>query len=147
MLFIVFWKVMSWKLLFHLLFWCHKIIFSETSYGMVFGTISRYWEQTLTIFDDVLHKETAHAQLGHLTRKSWKALKNSVPWEKCQSNILWHFFHGTHCSRQLWVVFWIIHSTRHRYATRVISYYPPLGPSFDPLPFFQGESPCLLNGC
>ena len=34
------------------------------------------WEQTLTIFDDVLLKNTAHAQLGHQhTGKSWKAKK------------------------------------------------------------------------
>ena len=61
MLLIVFWKVMSWILLFHLLFWCHKIIFRETSYCMVFRAISQYWEQTLTIFDDVLLEETACA--------------------------------------------------------------------------------------
>ena len=84
MLFIVFWKVMSWILLFHLLFWCHKIILRETSYGMVFGTISLCWEQTLTIFDDILLEETAHVQPGNHTRKSWKAWKNSAPWKKCQ---------------------------------------------------------------
>ena len=32
MLFIFFWKEMSWILFFHLLFSCHKIIFRETSY-------------------------------------------------------------------------------------------------------------------
>ena len=83
MLCIVFWKVMSWILFFDLLFWCHKLIFRETSYGTVFGTNSRYWEQTLTIFDDVLLEETVHAQLGDHTRKSRKAWKNSVPWKKC----------------------------------------------------------------
>ena len=84
MLLIVFRKVMSWILLFHLLFWCHKIIFRETSYCMVFGAISQYWEQKLRIFDDVLLEETAHAQLGYHTRKSLKAWKNSVQWGKCQ---------------------------------------------------------------
>ena len=33
-MFIFFWKVMSWILLFHFLFQCHKIIFRETSYGI-----------------------------------------------------------------------------------------------------------------
>ena len=52
---------------------------------LVFGAISQqYWEQTLTIFDDDLLKETAHALLGHHTRKSQKDWKNSVPWKKCQ---------------------------------------------------------------
>ena len=37
MLLVFFWKVMSWILLFHLLFWCHKIIFRETSSITVFG--------------------------------------------------------------------------------------------------------------
>ena len=36
----------------------------------VFETLSRYWEQTLTIFDDVLLEEAVHVQLGHHTRKS-----------------------------------------------------------------------------
>ena len=31
-----------------------------------------------------LLEETAHAQLGHHTRNSWKAWKNSVRWKKCQ---------------------------------------------------------------
>ena len=84
MLFIVFWKVMSWILLFHLLFCCHKIVFRETSYGLVFGPISQCWEQTLTIFDDVLLEETVHVQLGHHTRNSWKVWKNSIRWKKRQ---------------------------------------------------------------
>ena len=37
---------------------------------MVLETLSRYWEQTLTIFDDALLEKTAHAQLGHHARKS-----------------------------------------------------------------------------
>ena len=88
MLLIVFWKVMSWILLFHLLFWCHKIIFRETSYGTVFGPIWQCWEQTLTIFDDVLLEETAHAQLGHHTRNSWKAWKNSIWWKNVSSYVV-----------------------------------------------------------
>ena len=39
----------------------------------VFQKLSWYWEQTLIIFDDVLLEQTADAQLGHHTRKSWKA--------------------------------------------------------------------------
>ena len=38
-----------------------------------FETLSWYWKKTLTIFDDVLLKKTAHVQMGHHTRKSWKA--------------------------------------------------------------------------
>ena len=71
------WKVMSWILLFHLLFWCHKILLRETSYSMVFGAISWYWEQTLTIFDDVLLEEAAHVQLG---QHAWKSQKD---WKNC----------------------------------------------------------------
>ena len=36
----------------------------------VFETLSRYLEQTLTIFDDVLLEKAVHAQLGHYTTKS-----------------------------------------------------------------------------
>ena len=64
------------------------MIFRETSYAMVmeFRPLSRYWEQTLTIFDDILLEKTVQAQLGlHHTRKSRKAWKNSVQWKKCQS--------------------------------------------------------------
>ena len=51
------------------------MIFRETSYAMVmeFRPLSRYWEQTLTIFDDVLLEKTVHARLGHHARKSQKA--------------------------------------------------------------------------
>ena len=52
---------------------------------MEFKTLSRYWEQTLTILDDILLKKTVHAQPGHHTRKSQKAWKNSVWWKKCRS--------------------------------------------------------------
>ena len=38
-----------------------------------FRPLSQYWEETLTIFGDVLIKNTAHAELGHHTRKSRKA--------------------------------------------------------------------------
>ena len=34
---------------------------------------SWYWEQMLKVFDDALLEKTAHAQLGHHTRKSQKA--------------------------------------------------------------------------
>ena len=47
-------------------------IFRETSNITVFGKFSRYWEQKLTIFVDVLFEKTAHAQLMYHTRKSWK---------------------------------------------------------------------------
>ena len=86
---------MSWILLFHLLFWCHKVIFRETGYSTVFGAISRYWEQTLTIFDDVLLEEAVHAQLGHHARKSQKDWKNSqgMSFVSAVSSFL-VFFHG-----------------------------------------------------
>ena len=45
---------------------------------MEFRPFSQYYGQKLTIFDDVLLEKTAHAQLGHHTRKSGKAWKNSV---------------------------------------------------------------------
>ena len=114
MIFIVFWKVISWILLFHLLFWCHKIIFRGTGYSTVFGTISRYWEQTLTIFDDVLLEEAAHAQLRHQARKSQKDWKNSVAWKKvkvCRSH-------------QLWAVFLFFHGIRWIYASFIRQLYP-----------------------
>ena len=34
-------------------------------YITVLETLSRYWEQTLTIFDDVLLERNAHVQMGH----------------------------------------------------------------------------------
>ena len=42
-----------------------------------FETISQCWGQTLTISDDVLLERTVPVQLGHHTRQSWKAWKNS----------------------------------------------------------------------
>ena len=42
-----------------------------------FETISQCWGQTLTISDDVLLERTAPVQLGHHTRQSWRAWKNS----------------------------------------------------------------------
>ena len=109
MLFLVFWKVIKWvEYCFSICYFVVAKSYSEkqVTYGTVFGAISRYWEQTLTIFDDVLFKETAHAQLGHHTRKSRMAWK-TVPWKKCHS-------------RQLWVAFWIFHSIRHRYANNFL---------------------------
>ena len=81
---IVSWKVMSWILLFHLLFWCHKIVFTETSYSMVFGAISWYWQQTLTVFDDALLEEAAYAQLGQHARKSQKDWKSCTMKKSCE---------------------------------------------------------------
>ena len=37
---------------------------------MVLETLSQYWEQTLTIFDDILLEKTVHVQLEHHARKS-----------------------------------------------------------------------------
>ena len=61
-----------------------------------------------SIFDDVLLEETAHAQLEHHTRKSWKAWKNSVPWEKCHQ--------GTLLASAV-SVFWIFHGITTKYAS------------------------------
>ena len=76
MSFIFFWKEMSWILIFHFFFNVTKW-YSEkkaTVSGITeFRPLSRYWEQTLTIFDDVLLEKTVHARLGHHARKSQKA--------------------------------------------------------------------------
>ena len=47
-------------------------MFRETSRITVFEKFSRYWEEKLTIFVDILLEKTAHAQLGCHTRKSRK---------------------------------------------------------------------------
>ena len=44
----------------------------EHPYITVFGKLSQYWEQKLTIFVDTLVEKTAHAQLGYHTRKLQK---------------------------------------------------------------------------
>ena len=66
---------------------------------------SWYWEQILKVFDDALLEKTAHAQLGHHTRKSQKAWKNNIWWKKCQSMLLT-------CA------VWICHGIRHEYAKK-----------------------------
>ena len=76
MLFIFFCKVMSWMLLFHLLFWCHKIIFRETSSITVFENVSQYWEK-IKNFVDILLKKTAHVQQGTV-RESHGTLDETV---------------------------------------------------------------------
>ena len=87
MLFIVFWNTvneLNIAFLFVILMSQNHIQRNKLRHGIWSNPISRYWKQTLTIFDDVLLEETAHVQLGDHTRKSQKAWKNSVLWKKCQ---------------------------------------------------------------
>ena len=82
MIFIVFWKVISWILLFHLLFWCHKIIFRWTGYGTVFAAISRYWEQTQQFLMMSCSKRLRMQNCVTMLEKSQKDWENSVLWKK-----------------------------------------------------------------
>ena len=44
---------------------------------MVFGKLSRYWEQKLTIFVDILLEKTAHAQMDTI-QESHRRLDKTV---------------------------------------------------------------------
>ena len=85
-------------------------MFRETSCIRVFGTFSRYWEQKVIIFVDVLLKKTRHAHQGYHTRKSQKACKIMYG----ESSVKVCHLH------ELWVVFWIFHIIRTKYPILLI---------------------------
>ena len=68
--------------------------------------------KTLTIFDNILFKETAHAQLGDTILEIHGRLEKAVCGEKSVQVC---------CSHQLWVVFWFFHSIRNIYTSQLAS--------------------------
>ena len=98
---------MSWILLFHLL--CHKIIFREKSYGI--------WNHGIWDTFMVLGTNTNNFW-RHPARKVCMCNRDTIleSHERLEKTVYCEKSVKVCRSRQLWVVFWLFHSIRTKYA-------------------------------